>query len=247
MRKSGLWQYELAVVCAALLTFMGAGSVFATTATSQNYQMTESEFGASSNSETCSAQYCARSGLSGITSGSRSTSTNSSADFGSVTPDEPMLEVIVESSESDLGIFTTDKTAHKTTTVRVRNYLSDGYTLQITGDPPKYAGHMLATPSMPTASTPGTEQFGINLTDNSDPDIGQNPVQVPSSQTSYGEVEDDYKIPNHFMYSSGDVVAMSHSESGRTDYTISMIINVATSTPAGRYIGDFSAVVIPIY
>jgi hypothetical protein len=70
---------------------------------------------------------------------------------------------------------------------------------------------------------------------------------VPSTQTSFGQAADDYAVPNLFKYVSGDVVAYSDSESGRTDYTISMIVNVAGSTPAGQFTGEYSAVVIPVY
>jgi hypothetical protein len=74
-----------------------------------------------------------------------------------------------------------------------------------------------------------------------------NAVQVPGAQTSFGVVSENYGTPNLFMFSSGDVVASSAKESGQTDYTISIIVNIASGTPAGNYSADFSAVVIPVY
>jgi len=176
-------------------------------------------------------------------------SATSTAKFGSIsaTDSDPLLEVIVDSGASNLGTLTTESTAYKSMTVRVRTYLSDGYVLQIVGNPPKYGDHTLATPTTPTSALPGTEQFGINATTNTTPNVGADPLQVPSSQTSFGVVNDNYKLANKFQYISGDEVARSESESGRTDYTISMIVNVSNSTPAGHYTGDFSAVVIPVY
>jgi hypothetical protein len=174
-------------------------------------------------------------------------STVNTAKFGSITNSDPLLEVIVQAGQSNLGTLTTETTATKTTTVNVRNYLSGGYVLQIVGDPPKYNGHALATSSTPVQSVPGTEQFGINATANTNPTVGAAPVQIPDDKTSFGIVNDNYKAPNLFMFSPGDNVAHSTTSSGQTEFTISMIVNISSATPAGHYSGDFSAVVIPVY
>ncbi len=231
---------------AALIVVGGATAVFAETSSSTNYQLSESGFNSGSLDENCSGQFCARTSIGDLAVGS-SVGATSTANFGPVTPDEPSLEVIVDPGVSDLGVLTTEHTATKTMVVRVRNYLSGGYTLQITGTPPKYGNHTLATPSTPTPSQTGTEQFAINAAVNTSPSVGAAPVQVPSSQFSFGAVNADYSTPNQFKYTSGDDVAHGLTESGRTDYTISMIINIAQNTPAGHYSGDFSAVVIPVY
>jgi hypothetical protein len=213
---------------------------------SSSYQVTETEFSAGSSAQTCSGQYCSQTSIGDISAGS-STSSAYAAKFGTITSSEPLLEVIVESGVSDLGVLTAEHTATKTMTVRVRNYLSGGYTLQIVGDAPKVGTHSLTSPTVPTASTPGTEQFAINAVANTTPSVGTGPVQVPSDQTSFGVVADEYHTPNLFKYASGDTVARSHSESGRTDYTISMIVNISNKTPAGHYSGDYAAIVIPVY
>jgi len=246
MQKRRLWRYSKLGLLAALIIIGDTTTAFATTSSSTNYQMTEAQFGSGSTVESCSGQYCARASIGDMVAGDSENSRNS-ATFGPVIAEEPLLEVIVDPGESNLGDLTTDRTATKTMTVRIRNYLSEGYTLQITGSPPKYGNHTLSTPTTPTASTPGTEQFAINAAANTTPDIGANPLQIPSSELSFGEVDDAYKTPNLFKYTSGDVVARSRTESGRTDYTISMIVNVSNSTPAGRFTGDFSAVVIPAF
>ncbi len=230
-----------------LITVLGgAATAYADTASSSNYQMTQTQFGVSSNQQNCSSQYCAKASIGDPASG-KSDSSTKTATFGTIEGGEPLLEVIVQPGQSDLGILTTDKTSSKTMIVQIRNYLSSGYVLQITGQSPTYAGHALNTPTTPTAATPGTEQFAINAAANTTPAIGANAVQVPDNLTSFGTVAASYSTPNLFKYVSGDVVASSTKSSGRTDYTISMIVNVANSTPAGRYQGDFSAVVIPTY
>lgn len=236
----GTWVVAALLLCAA-------PDVYATVSSeSQNYHMTEMQFGSSTNTESCSDQYCAQASIGDLATG-ESQSENTAATFGSNTPREPLIEVIVDPGVTDLGILETTKTATKTMIVRVKSYMSDGYMLQITGTPPTYDGHTLDTPAVPTSSTPGVEQFAINVAANTTPNVGATPVQVPSDDMSFGEVEADYATPNKFMYNSGDVVARSVTESGRTDYTISMIINVSSKTPAGHFVGDFSAVVIPEY
>lgn len=247
MQKQGLGYYLTYALLAVLVgSVISAGTVLATTSSSSNYQVTETQFGSGSTLESCSGQYCARASIGDLASGTSSNGVNT-ASFGAITESEPLLEVIVDEGESNLGILSTDKTATKTMIVRIRNYLSDGYMLQIVGNSPKYNGHTLKTPSTPTASQPGTEQFAINAAANTEPQIGAGPIQVPSDEFSFGVVNDNYRVPNLFKYTSGDVVARSDSESGRTDYTITMIVNVSGSTPAGHYSGDFSAVVIPVF
>lgn len=245
MQKGGLWGYSKILLAMAIIAVGGASTVFAASS-STNYQVVESDFNAGT-LESCSGQYCAQASIGDVTAGKSKSVTGTSASFGPITDSEPLLEVIVNPGESNLGILTTENTATKITTIQIRNYLSGGYVLQIVGNPPKYGNHTLNTPSTPTASDPGTEQFAINAADNSIPNVGAAPVQVPSDQMSFGVVDDDYNTPNVFKYASGDEIARSETESGRTDYTISMIVNISNTTPAGHYTGDFSAVVIPVY
>lgn len=245
MRKWGIWRHSRLLIAVVAMTISFAPAAFAQTATSNNYKMTESEFGSISNKQTCSGQYCATASIGSV--GGSTRGTGSTASFGPITPDEPSLDIIIDLGISDLGYLNTEETATKTSTVRVMSYLSNGYVMQIVGDPPKYANHKLAAPSTPTESTPGTEQFGINATVNTLPAVGASPVQIPDTQTSFGFVRPDYNIANRFKYVSGDVVAQSLKATGRTDYTISFIVNISNATPAGRFTGEYAAVVIPTY
>ena len=239
--------YVVAVLAVGVL-FVGAGSrVFAVsdTSTSTHYQTTGLQFGSSDTGQNCSTQYCATAGVGGAAGDSSSTSYVSS--FGPATGSDPLLEVMVVGGISDLGTFDSGQVSTKTIVVKVRNYLSSGYVVQIIGKTPTYAGHSITSLATPSASAPGTEQFGVNAVANSSPGVGADPVQVPSSQTSFGKVSANYATANKFMYQSGDVIASSTKSSGETDYTISMIINVSNTTPAGKYSSDFSAVVVPAY
>jgi hypothetical protein len=247
MQKRGLWRYSRVVLLAVFLAVGGGtGTVFAVTSNSTNYQVTETEFGSGSTHQNCSAQYCAKTSIGDSASGDTASS-GTTATFGSITSDDPLLEVIIDPGQSNLGDLDTEHTATKTTTVKIRSYQSDGYTMQLTGNPPQYNGHSLHTSSTPMSAPAGTEFFGINAAANTLPSVGADPVQVPSGQFSFGVVNDDYKTPNKFKYISGDTVVHSATQSGETDYTISMVVNISNATPAGHYSGDFSAVVVPVY
>lgn len=236
----------LAAVC---LTAVLTNTVLAEMPRSQNFELSEPQFGAGSALEMCSGQYCAKASIGDISpdavDGPRSSSTSA---FSKLTTDsEPLLEVIVEPGESNLGFLSTEETASKTTTVKVRNYESDGYILQIVGNPPKFEDHTLGAPTTPTESKPGKEQFALNAVANTTPTIGANPKQLPNGEISFGYVKPGYDTPNKYQYKSGDEIARSDAESGHTEYTLSMIINIANSTPAGHFATDFSAVVVPIF
>jgi hypothetical protein len=217
------------------------------TSNSTNYGVTEVQFGAGGSLEDCSDEYCARTSAGDLVNGSGS-SDNYSAQFGFNTTDEPMLEVITTSGGgNDLGVLDSSTVATASGTISVRNYLSNGYVIQITGSPPKMGTYAMKNMEDRAGSTPGTEQFGINLVANDDPVIGANPIQVPENTFSFGAVDEDYDQPNLFKYIDGDVVAYSNSSTGQTNYTMSMIVNISDITPGGAYKGSFSAVVVPVY
>jgi hypothetical protein len=246
MQKRRLWKFGMPVLLAVLVSIGIGGTAFAVTSSSSHYQVTQTQFTSGTSSQSCSGSYCAKVSVGDAAVGNAA-STDTSAKFGSITNSDPLLEVIVQSGQSDLGTLTTEKTGTKTMTIKIRNYLSDGYVMQIVGEPPKFNGHVLSTSNTPVQSVPGTEQFGINIAANTNPVVGANLLQVPDDKTSFGIAYPNYSSPNVFMYTPGDNVAHSTKSSGETDYTISMIVNISNATPAGHYSGDFSAVVIPVY
>lgn len=244
MQKWRFGQYvkPLLVVGAIVVSLATAGTALAVS-NSPNYQITETQIGGGSSLESCSEQYCAHVTIGDV----GGANTNSSAEFGSINTDEPVIEVIIESGQSNLGVLTTETTATKTTIVKVRSVLSSGYTLQMVGDPPKFEGRMLSASTTPIESRPGTEQFGINVVANTTPNVGAMPKQTPENEGIYGEAEPGYDVPNLFKFENGGVIARGLTESGRTDYTISMVVNISSSTPAADYATDFTVVVVPTY
>lgn len=213
---------------------------------SPNYMISEPQFGTGSSVGDCSENYCANTSAgdtaAGLMEGSRF-----HVLAGGTTTDEPLLEVATSGGIANLGTLDPTRTATFTMAVSVRSYQTGGYVIQIAGDPPGYGSHQLASLGEPTASRAGIEQFGLNLVANKTPAIGADPVQVPNNRTSFGKVAANYDAPDMFMYRDGDIVAYSDVDSGRTDYTVSMILNISNATPKGWYVSLFSAVVVPVY
>lgn len=240
MQKIGLLR---SVVVLGLLLTMGSVSQVAAQMSSDNYSVDETQFGNGASLEDCSDNYCAKTSAGDLTAGSGS-SDNYSADFGSNTTDEPLLEVITQAGNQDLGVLDVDHTAVATSYIRVRSYLSNGYVVQITGSPPKMDTHALESmDTLDTAHT-GLEQFGVNLVANTSPSVGANPVQ---HDFGVGTASSGYNTANSFKYVDGDIVAESATSTGQTDFTLSMIFNISNVTPGGQYRGKLSAVVTPIY
>jgi hypothetical protein len=84
-------------------------------------------------------------------------------------------------------------------------------------------------------SVAGVSQFGINLRANTNPSVGQNPTGP-----GHGAATAAYNQPNHYRYSSGDVLASSPDADDYRKYTVSYIINVSANQPPGVYASTFT-------
>jgi len=243
MQTKRLWGFIGLALTAALFVAIPLvnGKVFAQSSSSNNYQMVESGFGNTSGNESCSTEYCAT-----VSIGNDSASSAVVPEFGEANYSEPFLEMIVAPGESNLGELTTEKTGAKTMQVKIRNYQTGGYRLMLVGDPPKYGARKLNTPSTPTDSRPGTEQFGVNVVANTVPVVGANPT-LQGGGDATPLVTSNYNTTNKFMYVPGQVLAETQTNTGGADFTVSMIVNISNATPAGKYSGDFAAVVVPYF
>ena len=246
MRKRSFWGRFIGALAGALVIGSAGttGLVLAQTSSSNNYQIVESQFGNASSGESCSDEYCAR-----VSIGEEGRSSAAiSPEFGKANYSEPLLEMVVEPGESSLGELSTERTGVKIMKIKVRNYLSGGYMLQIIGDPPKYQGHSLKASKDVVEPRPGTEQFAINAVANTVPQtIGENPKLQPSEGDGTSLIRPGYNTPNVFKYVNGDTIAASQENTGGADFTITMMVNISSATPAGLYSGDFAAVILPYY
>lgn len=224
----------------------------AQTSSSPSYQVQEVQFGSGGAAEVCSGDYCAQTSI-GANAVGRQSSTNFDADAGLLTDNEPYLEMVVNGGLLDLGNLTITSTAYGSATFYVRTYLTSGYTVVTASQAPTSEnGATIPGLVAPTTPAPGTEQFGINLVDNSSPDVGANPVNQPDGSYADGSAAPGYDIPNQFKYVAGDVIARSATTAGNqavghTDYTISYIANIGGTTSAGVYQMHHDLVAVPTF
>lgn len=221
---------------------------------STNYGVSQTFFGAGGNVNACSTSYCSKQSLGEIGIGNPS-STNYQAHGGFNTSSRPYLYFVVNSSSINLGVLSTTSTATTTGTFTVRTYNAGGYVVQTDSPPPTTAGHVLSPITTAAASQTGTEQFGINLVQNTTAcgaptNFGANPVDNPDSGAAVGIAAPGYNTCGKFQYNNGDTIAESNSPgntTGEADYTISFIYNISSGTPAGTYIFNDVLVVTPTY
>ncbi len=239
------------IVAALVLSVLSALSytltVMATEANSTNYGVSEVHFGNGGDLRLCSTTYCAKQSSGELTVGVAGSSTYKTQ-AGSNTNREPFLEVNVTGGVVNLGELTPTTTGSGSTTFSVKTYLASGYNVYLDGSSPTSKGGHVLTPMASVASSQvGVEQFGINLRLNTVPAVGADVVQVPSGTFSFGAPVAAYNTVNNYKYVAGDAIAQSLSSSGETDYTMSMIANITTITPASVYGGRLSINVVPTF
>jgi hypothetical protein len=227
-------------------SFVVANVYAAPTYTSPNYGVDEVFMGAGGLNDASSTSYRARASLGDLAAGN-SSSTNYQVYGGFTTTPDPYLELTVTSSSVDLGYLSTSAAATTTNTFSVRTYLASGYIVTNASDPPTATSgpgsHTLTNLTTQTASSTGTEQFGVNLVANTSPTtFGAAPSQIPDSSYSFGQVNANYATTNQYRYNKGDTIAYSTKSSGTTAYTISYLYNISDATPAGEYV--FNHVVV---
>jgi hypothetical protein len=229
----------LSLLSALLLVLMPVG-VYAQSSSSTNYRVDQTIFSTGSQLDDCDTtalQYCAQMTAGDLTVGQTS-GTAYRAFAGFNTTDEPFLEFVVTADSIDLGYLDTSAASTATGTFYVRAWQASGYAVRTASDPPTNSSgsnHQLTPLAVPTGSTPGTEQFGINLKNNATPDVGAEPLQVPDNTFSFGTAATGYDTADSYKYVKGDIIAQSTQSSSVTIYTISYLFNISDITPSGEY------------
>ena len=228
----------------ALVAIVVAPSVLAAESSSSSYSVDRVFFVAGGELEACGAIYCAKQTAGEVAAG-HTAGAAFRAQAGNNVEREPYLAFSVAGSSTDLGYLSPAGTAVAEATFAVKTYLANGYVVQLASDPPtnvENPSHQIDGLATPTTPQVGTEQFGINLTENSNVlcgstvNVGSNPVQVPDNTFSFGTVDTDYDNCGQFKYVKGDTIASSSRSTGETDYTIAFIYNISDQTPDGEYV-----------
>ena len=259
------WSRQIIVSILVALGLSGVASATLgdPTSTSSNYQVVEGEIGGNGQFGSASTNYNINPNIDdggsslGDSAVGNSSSTNYQTNSGFNTTAQPTLTLNVSGTPADLGVLSISSANTATATFNVKNYTSYGYAVTIIGSPPSNSGHALtamgtqsanSTGCSPScASSNGTEQFGINLRLNASPSVvGVEPSPFPSSSFSLSNptvvIPLPYRTVDAYRYFSGDTIASAPSSSGETDYTISFMANMSTTTPGGKYSGSITLV-----
>lgn len=243
------WRFLLAALA---LLFLPA-PVFAQSSSSTNYRVDEAFFGTGGELNACSGSYCSKQSAGELTVGNVC-STSYCAQAGFNTNADPFLEFVVTSNNIDLGYLDTTSVKTATGTFNVRAWNSGGYVVRTVSDPPTNPqdNDQITPLTGGGASTPGTEQFGINVVRNtnfcgSGCHLGADPSQVPDSSFSFGQAATGYDTANQFRYNKDDIVALSTKSTSITAYTVSYIFNIDLGTSSGKYVFNHILVVTGTY
>lgn len=211
---------------------------------SSNFRFEESSIGISSLLESSSPNFKADTATGTVTGGNTS-SGNFQVDAGPKTTNDPALSFIIENATASLGSFTPTAATMTTTSFSVINHTSYGYIVQVVGAPLKNGDHTISPMTTSGPSLPGTEQFGINLVANTQPEsIGANPNQENFGQ---GVTAPNYATANEYRFVSGETLAYAPKSSGKTTFTISYLVNVEGLTPGGEYKSEQTLIVTGTY
>jgi len=110
-----------------------------------------------------------------------------------------------------------------------------GYTIHVNGATMTSGNNIIPALTTQTPSALGTSQFGINLRNNSNPDIGQD-----TTGPGVGTPTATYSTVNQFKYVSGDILAASSNADDYRKYTVSYLVNVSSGQAPGVYTSTFT-------
>lgn len=245
MKRLGLF------IALVALFFSLGGLVAYAQYVSPGYRAEEVFFGSGGEVESTSPGYKAQTAI-GALGVDRVTGTAYQAFSGFLTPNEPFLEMRINTSLVNLGVLDSTSTKTGTADFHVRSYLNGTYTVVTISQPPAMvsgASHSLAGMSSQGSSSIGTEQFGINLRANTSPaTFGADPAPQPDGTFAFGQAATGYSTVNQYKYVPGDTIAQTNTSGwGLTNYTISYIANIAPLTPAGSYSMVHDLVVIATF
>ena len=91
-------------------------------------------------------------------------------------------------------------------------------------------------------SSPGSNQFGLNLRDNSNPNVGQNPTGVGTTVPTA-----DYNVVNQFKFADGDVVASSPISTNFNVLTAAYLVNINGNQAPGVYTATLTYVALATF
>jgi hypothetical protein len=130
-----------------------------------------------------------------------------------------------------------------------------GYAITVNGVTLTSGSNTITAMSAATTGTHGLSQFGMNLVANtlstSNPIVGSNVAPAANGTNYKGQAVAPYNTPDTFKFVTGNIIADSYNGgAGGTDaqiFTISYIVNVPGSQPAGTYTSTLTYICTPTF
>jgi hypothetical protein len=136
-----------------------------------------------------------------------------------------------DNNYADMGQLDPQSTLLAQSQMAVGTNATGGFAITANGISMSAGTNVIDSPSTPTESKPGDNQFGLNLVANSAPAVGKD----PEGEWANAVPAPDYSVPNQYKYVSGDVVAYSPNVSLMKKFTVSYIVNSREDLRAGVY------------
>ena len=130
----------------------------------------------------------------------------------------------------DLGELSSSSSRTATTQFAAATNDPAGYVTILSGSTMTSGNNIIPALTTPQPSNIGNGQFGINLRANNSPSAGQEP-----SGTGTGIPAANYNIPNRFTFNDGDTFITSNVPTDINIFTLTYLVNVQKSQPAGQY------------
>ncbi len=154
-------------------------------------------------------------------------------------------------------LFSPTDTATATSQMAASTNAGSGYIITVNGPTMTSGANTITAMAASALGIRGTSQFGLNLRANtvttSTPAVGTDvaPAAGAGGGTYKGEPHTGYDNPDHFKFVTTDTVADSaFGGAGGTDaqiFTVSYIVNVPGSQPAGTYTSTITYICTPTF
>lgn len=131
----------------------------------------------------------------------------------------------------DFGELSSKKASRGSSQMLVATNAANGYTVTASGTTLTSGNNEIKQLAPGDISRPGVGQFGFNLRANSTPAGGSDPVGPGTGTANTG-----YNQPNTYRFVNGESVASSSGPDDKRQYTVSYLVNIPATQPAGIYV-----------
>jgi hypothetical protein len=167
----------------------------------------------------------------------------------------PDCSTVTSGAISFNQLFSPTDTATTISQMAASTNAASGYSITVNGLTLTSGSNTITAMSSATTGVHGVSQFGLNLkantTSTSNPAVGANVAPAANNVNYKGEAVSPYDSADTFKFASGNIVADSASGgAGGTDaqiFTVSYVVNVPGSQPAGTYTSTLTYICTPTY